>query len=230
MRDYRFGSGLILTVVWIGLVTYLLFRDPSATSKMTPNDWGSFLSGAFAPLAFLWLIIGYMQQGEELRLSTKALQLQAEELRNSVEQQRALVEVSRLQVESEREALLEERQERLQAARPNIVLYSDGGSFRGDGYSTYPVNFANSGNTAYGVKISICFPLGRVQELFNKPTFESGASQQARVEVERPELIEGATLEVRFGDRLGNQFFEKYLVFRQSDHPHASLRMVFNTA
>jgi hypothetical protein len=58
------------------------------------NEWGDFFAGASAPLAFLWLVIGYFQQGDELSQNTKALeqqekalQLQVDELRQSVEQQ-----------------------------------------------------------------------------------------------------------------------------------------------
>ena len=53
-----------------------------------------FLQAQSAPLAFLWLVIGYFQQGDELSQNTKALeqqekalQLQVDELRQSVEQQ-----------------------------------------------------------------------------------------------------------------------------------------------
>lgn len=59
------------------------------------NEVGDFLAGAFSPLAFLWLVLGFLQQGEELQESRKALHLQAEELRHSVEQQRQMVEVAR---------------------------------------------------------------------------------------------------------------------------------------
>lgn len=61
---------------------------------MAFNEWGDFFAGVSAPLAFLWLVIGYFQQGEELGQNTKALeqqekalQLQVDELKQSVEQQ-----------------------------------------------------------------------------------------------------------------------------------------------
>ena len=96
--------GAAISIFWLCALAYLAFRDTGAFTKMAPNEWGDFFAGCFAPLAFLWLVLGYMQQGEELQLSTKALQLQAKELSNSVEQQRALVEVTRQQLDSEREA------------------------------------------------------------------------------------------------------------------------------
>lgn len=55
------------------------------------NAWGDFFAGAFAPIGFLWIVLGYRQQGAELAM-------QAAELANSVEAQNALVEVSRQQL------------------------------------------------------------------------------------------------------------------------------------
>lgn len=64
---------------------------------------GDFLAGIFAPVAFLWLILGYIQQGKQLEQNTRALeqqeqalQLQIEEMRESVRQQK---ELSRIQNE-----------------------------------------------------------------------------------------------------------------------------------
>jgi glutathione S-transferase len=72
----------------------LLFCDWSSATKMGFNEWGDFFAGASAPLAFLWLVIGYFQQGEELNQNTKALEqqekalkLQVDELKQSVAQQ-----------------------------------------------------------------------------------------------------------------------------------------------
>ncbi len=42
------------------------------------NEWGDLLAGLFAPLAFLWLVVGYYQQGQELKA-------QVAELKNSVD-------------------------------------------------------------------------------------------------------------------------------------------------
>lgn len=72
-------------------IAYLLFifkiTELNAFMKLELNAKGDFLAGIFAPLAFLWLVYGYYQQGQELKQNTEALRLQAEELKNSVEQQ-----------------------------------------------------------------------------------------------------------------------------------------------
>ncbi|MBF4211172.1 hypothetical protein EI533_26100 [Pseudomonas donghuensis] len=49
------------------------------------------MAGVFSPLAFLWLVLGFVQQGFELRISSDALRLQAKELKASVAQQTELV-------------------------------------------------------------------------------------------------------------------------------------------
>ena len=84
------GFSLIWSIFWAAL----LFCRWDAASIMPFNEWGDFFAGASAPLAFLWLVIGYFQQGDELSQNTKALeqqekalQLQVDELRQSVEQQ-----------------------------------------------------------------------------------------------------------------------------------------------
>ncbi len=56
------------------------------------NEIGDLSAGVFGPVAFLWLVLGYIQQGRELKISSEALQMQAAELKESVKQQTALVE------------------------------------------------------------------------------------------------------------------------------------------
>jgi hypothetical protein len=56
-----------------------------------------------APVAFIWLVLGFLQQGDELRLSTQALIYQVDELRESVEQQKQLVDASTKAVEASTE-------------------------------------------------------------------------------------------------------------------------------
>ncbi|APJ19223.1 MULTISPECIES: hypothetical protein [Acinetobacter] len=75
------------------LIFHVWFADYS--KPMPLNEVGDFLAGVFSPLAFLFLYIGYKQnsesirlQNEELKASTKALELQVKEMQESVEQQK----------------------------------------------------------------------------------------------------------------------------------------------
>jgi len=92
---------------------------------MKPNEFGDLLAGCFAPLAFFWLVLGFFQQGDELRNSVTALKLQGEELRNSVEQQRQLVEVTREQLGLDHAKLQSEAEAAVKRAEP--IFYISGG-------------------------------------------------------------------------------------------------------
>jgi len=62
------GSAIYIS----GMATYAIIqRGP--VWEMAPNAFADFLAGTFAPLAFLWLVLGFLQQGEELRNSGEAL-------------------------------------------------------------------------------------------------------------------------------------------------------------
>ncbi|MGL5839432.1 MAG: hypothetical protein ACRCY3_13115 [Sphingorhabdus sp.] len=96
-RNLVFPGGVGTAVYLLAILIYAISAR-NALLNMTPNEFGDFLAGCFAPLAFFWLVLGFFQQGDELRNSVAALHLQGEELRNSVEQQRQLVDVTREQL------------------------------------------------------------------------------------------------------------------------------------
>lgn len=76
--DWRVTLGASLTAIWIGAgVVYLVGKVGVFNFVNLPTgDIGSFLEGAFAPLAFLWLVIGHFMQQTEISANTKAVQLQ----------------------------------------------------------------------------------------------------------------------------------------------------------
>lgn len=86
----------LLTVSSICLIfiLYNMYALPEF-ANLKLNEKGDFIAGILSPLGFIWLIYGYIQQGQELKLNTEALTLQAEELSNSVEQQKELVKATR---------------------------------------------------------------------------------------------------------------------------------------
>jgi hypothetical protein len=114
--------GFTLTIGYIAFVAWYWSDQSSSLAELKPNEFGDFLAGVFAPLAFLWLVLGFLQQGMELRNSADALWLQGEELRNSVEQQRSLVEVTREQLSLERAILESQREEIERSSQPVLEL------------------------------------------------------------------------------------------------------------
>ncbi|MGN5052318.1 hypothetical protein ACTG1T_18145 [Aeromonas veronii] len=72
--------GIAITMAWSLLCAYLIYTRWEDAAKMSLNEWGDFLAGITAPIAFLWLIIGYMLQRKELKLNTDALLLTKDEM------------------------------------------------------------------------------------------------------------------------------------------------------
>ena len=74
--DWRIFFGIIVTVLW--LIAGLFYMHSTGLSyetiyRIPLDDLGSFLEGGFAPLAFLWLVIGLFIQQRELADNTEVL-------------------------------------------------------------------------------------------------------------------------------------------------------------
>ena len=67
--DWRIWVGSITSVLWIGFGLVYVFGviGWEAFLGQGMDVLGSFLEGAFAPLAFLWLVIGLARNTDELR-------------------------------------------------------------------------------------------------------------------------------------------------------------------
>lgn len=148
-------AGILLSLLWITAFVFLLYIKRATLSGLEVNEWGDFFAGAVAPLAFFWLVLGYIQQGEELRLNTEALKAQHNEL------QRQVAETALLAANSERQAVAAEqlalairneaeRTELKEIADAQPILKLNGGSRNMDNYS---VNVLNSGATAFNVTV-----------------------------------------------------------------------------
>lgn len=131
-RRTRWGIGISL--VWIAACIALLAWKHASLSGLTINEWGDFLAGAVAPLAFLWLALGYFQQGDELRQNTEALIAQEQQLEKQAEatgrlvaqyerQAAATADLVRMTAEAQQRADAEKRR----IAAPRLV--AAGGSW-----------------------------------------------------------------------------------------------------
>ena len=76
--DWRVLLGLGITVVWIAAGLYYLSVVVGWRRfvSLPTADIGSFFEGAFAPLAFLWLVIGHFMQQKEITANTRAISMQ----------------------------------------------------------------------------------------------------------------------------------------------------------
>lgn len=73
------------------------YDNPHKFTSMEPYLWGDFLAGALAPLAFLWLIIGYARQGKALQDQIAQSRVQAQALKSQARGTQQLVLASRRQ-------------------------------------------------------------------------------------------------------------------------------------
>lgn len=113
-----------------GTIAYLVFLGSGiviaakfgwlAASPLALNELGDLLAGAFGPLAIGWVVLGFLQQGEELKESRKALVLQANELKNAVDQHREMVRVASATLEHEKTLQEQELARRMEAVRPKL--------------------------------------------------------------------------------------------------------------
>ncbi len=94
--DWRVWLGMVLTAGYLFLGIYHVVVDVGWTQfRAEPLEaQGNFLEGAFAPLAFLWLVIGYFLQYRTLMENNHNIGLQYIEMRqaseHAAEQARAL--------------------------------------------------------------------------------------------------------------------------------------------
>ncbi|WP_157669891.1 hypothetical protein [Chitinibacter sp. GC72] len=116
-----FEFGVAASFLWIVFGVYLAFFSKVAHPPAL-DGWANVLAGFFSPIAFLWLVLGYRQQGEELRQNTEALRLQADELRLAVEQYQDMANTQREQFEHEKKLAAKAEEDLAKERRPKFEL------------------------------------------------------------------------------------------------------------
>ena len=108
---YLFAGLIILMARGGDLVNLLAYGEL--------NELGDFLAGALTPVAFIWLVYGYLVQGDELRLQREELRLQREELRLQRDELKGTRKTLGVQVEMmEEQAERDRDRDMLQGIRP----------------------------------------------------------------------------------------------------------------
>ena len=86
-RDWHLWLGVVVTAAWLLLAAVYVFEVVGFGSFLGQgaDQIGGFLEGAFAPLAFLWLVIGFFLQQRELTANNEAIRQQYHEMRRTAE-------------------------------------------------------------------------------------------------------------------------------------------------
>lgn len=189
----------VVTVMWIvaGFVWYL--AQPESFAGLKANQVGDSLAGFFAPLAFLWIIVAYLQQGDELQQNTEALRLQEKRLAAQVEESRRHVETARQRLELERERRLQAQESRKEQLQPGFE--SAGGSSRGGVPWTMKVEVG--GGSAQDIAVALG---GKSLDVKGGEYVKDGQ----RFQVEVPKRHKGEVLEISYLDEEGDRRTQKY--------------------
>lgn len=148
MRGAKFWLGVVLSIAWLGVAFYIAKHSDIPTKA---NEWGDYLAGMCAPLAFLWLVLGYMQQGDELRA-------QAEELRQSVIHQSELARASSAQLELQRNEVEASARAAWRASLPRLqvtVLSMEHSA----SHSVLHLHIVNRGGFVRGLRFTVNEPV-----------------------------------------------------------------------
>lgn len=143
------------TALYVGGAILIMGARFDELIKLELNAIGDLSAGLFGPVAFLWLVLGYMQQGRELKLSSDALRLQASELKESVSQQVELNHITRQTLKNQNYALEPVFQ----------VIFQDIADefYEGDHYESANFELWNSG--AHCEHIAACVMSSKGEEL-----------------------------------------------------------------
>ncbi len=191
-------AGAIGTAIYVSLFATYVYRNWTKVVALDPNALGDMIAGASAPLAFLWLVLGYFQQQRELRLNTEALRLQATELvqqTDALQKQHAeteeLVKVGQAQL---RLSNIQYNQSmRIKLAPKPSTAYSSGETV---------LVFQNNGAPATDVHASI---LGVQTPVLCKPNAYLGRETQFRL-IYESKIVADKTVKilVEYRDEVGN--------------------------
>ncbi len=159
--------GVITTLIYIIFISWLIGDRFSQLNTMPLNEIGDFCAGAFGPITFFWLILGFIMQTQELKQSSAALKLQADELKNSVEQQKEMVRLSSSKFDRELEIEKLREKERVVAAQPIFDLVSANSFSNVGGVVKHGFKLMNSGSRVTDVSISVPSKYRVIQSQYN---------------------------------------------------------------
>lgn len=162
--NWQIWLGAIVTALWLTLLSvYVSATIGWVNISSAPMDiLGTFLEGAFAPLAFLWLVIGYFLQQKELAQTTAAIKMQY------IEIQRTAVQA---EIQSEAIKASEQHARRESFLRVSETVRQQLGAIMGFLY------LSSQGATGSGIVsqeriASLWSQLGRDPDIFSRSLFE----------------------------------------------------------
>ncbi|WP_143516209.1 CbtA family protein [Pseudomonas sp. B10(2017)] len=224
LRKHLGAVGAALTLAYVAIVLPIIWGRVDTLLTMPLNEVGDFLAGAFGPLAILWLVLGFLQQGEELgqntkalefqgdelKLSTKALLMQAKELKNSVEQQTIMAEAAKQQREEYLASLEADRKRRELEIKVLFSLRTGNSGYPdSSGMVANEIRITNDGYRAHNVVLDMQLPFDD-SEPFHIGGFRAHSAQSVVVHIPNDSIPRSGTAVLRYEDADGNQKVERF--------------------
>ncbi|MFG6531981.1 MULTISPECIES: hypothetical protein [unclassified Sulfitobacter] len=188
------------------------------------NELGDLLAGAFGPLALFWLVLGFFQQGKELRNSIATLKLQAEELANSVRQQEELVGVTRESLQHEQEMMGLSLKQRKESLQPNLVVDFRATAGRGNIHK-YKLAITNTGGSVSRFRAEL-IAANDDKIIVHTLHFETGDTIEQSTTDYLENYFSDCQIDVTFIDRENDQFTQKYVLRHAADTSWPSFEAV----
>lgn len=121
---------VLLYLLFIFLYNLKFYFSEGKNVLLSSNELGDFLSGVFAPLAFLFIILGYKQNNKNLQLNSEAIAQQAiaiQQQAKSLEQQALALDtqIAELKVANESYLRQVDEMEKSVEAQQNMFLLAE---------------------------------------------------------------------------------------------------------
>lgn len=204
--------GYAVALLWL---CFAVWQGQGAWHELKPHEKGEFLTGFFAPLAFLWLALAYFKQGEELKKNTEALKQQSEDFKNHIEQHTKLLENIAAQIAAPVQPAyqLETEYEESELKADLELHHYSGGAFS-DSKSTLVLNLSNYGHTAKNLHLS-CGDNGKITPTEIESLSLSDYPKQISIEVDK--YLSSISVTISYVDGLKKPTEKTFLIFKESD-------------
>ncbi|MEM8791855.1 MAG: hypothetical protein AAGE80_09555 [Pseudomonadota bacterium] len=138
--------GATLTVGYLGFAFYVLDISNQSFWELKLNEKGDFLAGVCGPVALIWLILGILMQGFELRNSIT-------EIEKTSKANMLIAEVAQKEFDQLMKDRANEETKRKTQLQPRFILASEGGS--GGTPIRSKFGLTNTGEVATNIKFQI---------------------------------------------------------------------------
>ncbi|MNI04598.1 hypothetical protein D3C73_575240 [compost metagenome] len=207
----------LATSIYLSAVLIIVGSRVPEVVNLPLNELGDFLAGVFGPLAVLWLVLGYYQQGKELKISSQALVAQCEELANSVKQQKLAVELSTAQMALTKQKHEIDLLELEESIRPRAGMHyvSSGGS-TDKIWHNFEVKITNSA----AHELQVLWHFGGVEyKLFHLWHLEEKSLEKFQVKLERQDSLEDFNIVILCKNIRNKNYGYHFNVSLSSGHP-----------